>query len=150
MMRILTMGGSETGYGHIARMIPVYDAFVSAGQRAEFLIDGDAAVFEILENRKAALREWQHGELLLQTDDIVLIDTLEVPIGNIDRFHEQTKNVYFISDDCKTGKPCGCKSAIDHSRPYPACRPRLSQCRQSAVRRKNSPKRVRWAAGAKR
>ena len=103
MLRILTTGGRKTGFGHIARMIPIYDAFVEAGQSAEFFIDGDAAVFGILEDRKAALKEWQHEDLSLQDDDIVLIDTLEAPRRDIGRIYKQTKHVYFISDDSKTG-----------------------------------------------
>ncbi|MDB4513382.1 hypothetical protein N9092_03665 [Akkermansiaceae bacterium] len=97
------MGGRTTGFGHIARMIPIYDAFVEAGQSAEFFIDGDAAVFGILEDRKAALKEWQHEDLSLQDDDIVLIDTLEAPRRDIGRIYKQTKHVYFISDHNKTG-----------------------------------------------
>lgn len=67
--------------------------------------------------------------------------------GGLSEWFSQNHGTGWV--DCKTGKPCGRKSATDHSRPYPACRPRLSQCRQSAVRRKDSPKRVRWAEGAK-
>lgn len=54
--------------------------------------------------------------------------------------------------DCKTGKPCGRKSAKvrDPTRPgYPACRPRIEDCNASAVRRKNSPARVAWKGGGR-
>ena len=47
--------------------------------------------------------------------------------------------------DCKTGKPCGRKSAKGGSkRPYPACRPTKSQCNSSA-KQKTGPKRVSWS-----
>lgn len=46
--------------------------------------------------------------------------------------------------DCKTGKPCGRKSAKGGSkRKYPACRPTKSQC-TSAAKRKRSSKRISW------
>jgi len=46
--------------------------------------------------------------------------------------------------DCKTGKPCGRKSARGGSkRPYPACRPTRAQC-TSAAKRKTSSKRISW------
>ena len=46
--------------------------------------------------------------------------------------------------DCKTGKPCGRKSAKGKSkRKYPACRPTKSQC-TSASRKKKGPKRISW------
>tara|TARA_Y100000361_G_C11040142_1_gene279461 strand:- start:242 stop:451 length:210 start_codon:yes stop_codon:yes gene_type:complete len=46
--------------------------------------------------------------------------------------------------DCKTGKPCGRKSARRSKRPYPACRPTKAQCKKSAVKKKTGPKRVSW------
>ena len=46
--------------------------------------------------------------------------------------------------DCKTGKPCGRKSAKGGSkRPYPACRPTKAQC-NSAARKKKGPGRISW------
>lgn len=45
--------------------------------------------------------------------------------------------------DCKTGKPCGRKSAKNSKRAYPACRPTKAQC-TSASRKKTSSKRISW------
>ena len=47
--------------------------------------------------------------------------------------------------DCKTGKPCGRKSAKGGSkRPYPACRPTKSQCTRKGTSAKKGPGRVSW------
>jgi len=47
--------------------------------------------------------------------------------------------------DCKTGKACGRKSAKDSDRPYPACRPTMSDCKkQKPKTKKDSSKRVEW------
>tara|TARA_S200002703_G_C3702094_1_gene215629 strand:+ start:399 stop:644 length:246 start_codon:yes stop_codon:yes gene_type:complete len=52
--------------------------------------------------------------------------------------------------DCKTGKPCGRKSAKkgESKREYPACRPTMAQCKssgaKSAIKKKTSSKRVNW------
>ena len=52
--------------------------------------------------------------------------------------------------DCKTGKPCGRKSAKkgESKRSYPACRPTMAQCKSAsakkAVKKKTSSKRVDW------
>lgn len=49
--------------------------------------------------------------------------------------------------DCKTGKPCGRKSAKGKSkRPYPACRPTKAQC-NSKAKSKTSSKRISWKKG---
>ena len=46
--------------------------------------------------------------------------------------------------DCKTGKPCGRKSATGGSkRKYPACRPTKKKC-TSAAKKKKGPKRISW------
>ena len=50
--------------------------------------------------------------------------------------------------DCKTGKPCGRKSAKDSSRPYPACRPTMAQC-TSAKKKKTGPGRISWKKATK-
>ncbi len=51
--------------------------------------------------------------------------------------------------DCKTGKPCGRKSAKGSKRKYPACRPTKSQC-SSASRKKKGPKRISWKKKGKK
>jgi|TARA_Y100001937_G_scaffold51780_1_gene71838 hypothetical protein len=52
--------------------------------------------------------------------------------------------------DCKTGKPCGRKSAKGKSkRGYPACRPTMAQC-TSAAKKKKGPKRISWQGKAKK
>lgn len=45
--------------------------------------------------------------------------------------------------DCKTGKPCGRKSATKSKRPYPACRPTKAQC-NAAAKKKKGPDRISW------
>ena len=52
--------------------------------------------------------------------------------------------------DCKTGKPCGRKSATGGSkRKHPACRPTKSQC-TSAAKKKKGPKRISWKGKKKK
>lgn len=47
--------------------------------------------------------------------------------------------------DCRTGKPCGRKSAKKgkSKRPYPACRPTKAQC-NSSMKKKKGPARISW------
>ena len=51
--------------------------------------------------------------------------------------------------DCKTGKPCGRKSATKSKRPYPACRPTKAQC-TSASKKKKGPARISWKKSRKK
>ena len=45
--------------------------------------------------------------------------------------------------DCKTGKPCGRKSRTKSKRPYPACRPTMSECNDAKKKKKGS-KAISW------
>ena len=48
--------------------------------------------------------------------------------------------------DCKTGKPCGRKSATKSKRPYPACRPTHAACKKIKNKKykKRGPARKSW------
>lgn len=50
--------------------------------------------------------------------------------------------------NCKTGGPCGRKSASSEGS-YPACRPTKAQCTAKGVRAKKSSKPVRWEKSKK-
>ena len=68
--------------------------------------------------------------------------------GGLRKWFSQNKGKGWI--DCKTGKPCGRKSAKGGSkRPYPACRPTKSQC-TSASKRKKGPGRINWKKKTKK
>ena len=60
---ILTEGGQSRGFGHISRCLSFYDALIAKGHSVEFLIQGDASVKGLLDDRVYSLLDW--------TDDIV-------------------------------------------------------------------------------
>jgi len=67
--------------------------------------------------------------------------------GGLKKWFGQNKGTGWV--DCKTGKPCGRKSAKGGSkRAYPACRPTMAQCKSAgakkAMKKKTSSKRVDW------
>ena len=64
--------------------------------------------------------------------------------GGLTKWFSKNKGKGWI--DCKTGKPCGRKSAKkgQRKRPYPACRPTKAQCKKRVAKRKTGPKRVSW------
>lgn len=98
------MGGRETGFGHVARMIPIYDAFERASISCCFFIKGDGGLEGILEGRKAVTTNWVESfdPDGFGAEDIILIDTLEPPVEFIDRAEKRTQKVYFISDSIDT------------------------------------------------
>ena len=66
--------------------------------------------------------------------------------GGLKKWFGQNKGTGWV--DCKTGKPCGRRSASDSKRAYPACRPTKAQCKsagaKTAMKKKTSSKRVDW------
>jgi len=77
-------------------------------------------------------------------------------VANFDKEKKQGLHGWFSRNngkgwvDCKTGGPCGRKSAKGGSkRSYPACRPTKSQC-TSAAKKKKGPARISWKKGAKK
>lgn len=68
--------------------------------------------------------------------------------NGLKKWFSQNKGKGWI--DCKTGKPCGRKSARGGSkRPYPACRPTKAQCKKGPTKRKTGPARVSWRKKSK-
>ena len=77
-------------------------------------------------------------------------------MANFDKEKKQGLHGWFSRNngkggiDCKTGKPCGRKSAKGGGkRPYPACRPTKAMC-TSAKKKKKGPARISWKKGAKK
>ena len=67
--------------------------------------------------------------------------------GGLRQWFAQNKGKGWV--DCKTGKPCGRKSAKGGAkRPYPACRPTMAQC-NAAKKKKTGPARISWKKGVK-
>lgn len=97
------MGGSQSGYGHLSRMIPLYDEFERRGAKVSFQIKGDQAVHGILEGREAELTDWlEEPSVEVASHDIIIIDVLTAPVEFIQRMTDATPYVYFISDAAET------------------------------------------------
>jgi spore coat polysaccharide biosynthesis predicted glycosyltransferase SpsG len=102
-IRIYTIGGKKFGYGHIARMIPIYDEFQEANCNCVFFVSGDDFSLDILEKRSSVVIDWlKYAPQDLGSSDIVFIDTLDPPIEFIRKVQKLTPNVYFICDKLKT------------------------------------------------
>lgn len=99
-IHIFTVGGEKAGFGHVVRMIPVYDVFVEEGYRPKLYIDGDSSVDSLINERCFYRVKWKFQDNLnIKNTDIVIIDTLRYPSDFISRVSFQTSNICFVSDD---------------------------------------------------
>ena len=100
---ICTIGGKKFGFGHISRMIPIYDVFIAHSRTAKFLIHGDNEVFSILDQRNVELVNWMELDTFnFNNNDIIIIDTLTPPIAIIEKLNNKGNRVYYVSDEIAT------------------------------------------------
>ena len=99
MIYFFTKGGRRSGMGHVARLLPLYDEFSKLFFPTKFIISGDKSVNQILVGREYEIVSWRNILFKDITEaDIVLIDTIKLPVNFILKINYLTKNIYFISD----------------------------------------------------
>ena len=94
-----TIGGKAKGFGHVARLIPLYDEFKSRKFSAKFIVEGDKAIAGLLNNRDYILAKW--GDFLndsIHPSDVFIIDTLEYPAAFIEKLKLLSNRIYFVTD----------------------------------------------------
>ena len=96
---LFSQGGKKTGFGHISRLIPIYDEFVKNNIFVRFIISGDISVERILGKRNYNIISWRNLKFeKIRKNDVVIIDTINLPYDFIFKTNYFTKNIYFISD----------------------------------------------------
>jgi len=97
-----TIGGSISGFGHLARMLPLFDSFIENDINTTFIVEGDDVIYNILENRKTIQTDWLSNKetfyISHNTQDIVIVDTLEYPTTLFNRLRHTVRSMYFVCD----------------------------------------------------
>ena len=104
---IITEGGKDYGFGHVARCSSIYQAFMKWGIKPKFLINGDISVSSILSNIDFELLNWLEDISFLNSSDIVIIDSYK---GSVELFEEISKKVFltvFFDDNNLIKYPSG-------------------------------------------
>lgn len=87
---ILTEGGRDFGFGHVARCSSIYQAFMKRDIKPKFLINGDISVNSILKSIDFDLFDWLNDVSFLKSSDIVIIDSY---MASIELFGEISRKV---------------------------------------------------------
>jgi len=102
-MIILTEGGKENGFGHIARCISIASAFQSKGVDINFIVYGDNSVKSLLSNFTHSIYNWiddfNKTESLVKDSLLVLIDSIHVSNEKIINISKLDTTVIHIDDD---------------------------------------------------
>ena len=108
---ILTEGGKNIGFGHIARCSALYDAFLEDNIEPLFIINGDSSVSKILRGRDYVLFDWlkEKQKLLdiIQYANIGIVDSYLASSLFYERFEKLVKLPVYIDDNKRVEYPRG-------------------------------------------
>lgn len=104
---ILTEGGKDKGFGHVARCSSIYQAFEQFNISPKFIINGDNSVNSIISDFDFELINWLDDLSSISKADFVIVDSY---LADIDIFHEISSRVplvAYIDDNNRLDYPEG-------------------------------------------
>lgn len=104
---ILTEGGKDYGFGHVARCSSIYQAFLEYGVSPKFIINGDDSVKSILNDIPFEVTDWLNNFDFFDSSDIVIIDSY---LANFDFYEKISKKcplTVYIDDNNRLKYPKG-------------------------------------------
>jgi len=104
---ILTEGGKDYGFGHVARCSSMYQAFQYYGISPKFLVNGDESVKSILSDIDVEIRNWIEDSSFISKADIIVIDSY---IADLDFYNKLSKDiplVVYVDDNNRLNYPNG-------------------------------------------
>jgi UDP-2,4-diacetamido-2,4,6-trideoxy-beta-L-altropyranose hydrolase len=108
---IITEGSSNIGFGHITRMLSIYQAFEERGIKAKFIINGDDSIKELLKNTDYEIYSWVDNQEKLLKDiknaDIAIIDSYLADKDLYEKISKVVKIPVYYDDNNRLEYPCG-------------------------------------------
>ena len=104
---ILTEGGKDYGFGHVARCGSIYQAFQYYNVFPKFLVNGDESVNSILSDIKVEILDWTKDYFLSSHADIVIIDSYFADLDFYNKLYEEVPLVVYIDDNNRLDYPKG-------------------------------------------
>jgi UDP-2,4-diacetamido-2,4,6-trideoxy-beta-L-altropyranose hydrolase len=99
---IISEGGKEFGLGHLARCIPIYDAFRDAHHNVQFYVNVDEFGSVFLDGKENKIENW-HLDItnlleFVKDFDLVIIDSLKITNDQFFRLTENCKTLAVVDD----------------------------------------------------
>ena len=108
---IVTEGGKDIGFGHIARCRALYAAFTKKDIEPLFIINADSSVTSLLKGTDYIILDWQKkkNELfdIIKYADIGILDSYLAPLPFYERFEKSVKLPLYIDDYVRLDYPRG-------------------------------------------
>ena len=104
---ILTEGGKNIGFGHVARCISIYQALEQVNISPKLLINGDDSVKDILPKINVDIKNWVDDLSVISKADIVIVDSYLVDIDVLNEISNCVSLVVYIDDNNRLDYPNG-------------------------------------------
>ena len=104
---ILTEGGGDFGFGHVARCSSIYQAFLEYNIFPKFIIKGDDSVKSILNDVSFKINDWLKNADSLKEFDIVIIDSYLADLDFYEKVSKKVSLVVYIDDINRLNYPKG-------------------------------------------
>ena len=104
---ILTEGGKDIGFGHVARCSSIYQAFKKRDISPRFIIKGDNSVKSILDNIDFKIDNWLNDISFLNLSDIVIIDSYLANLEIYEKISKKVSLAVYLDDNKRFEYPSG-------------------------------------------
>ncbi|MFC1624238.1 PseG/SpsG family protein [Candidatus Omnitrophota bacterium] len=108
---ILTEGGRDIGFGHIARCVALYQGFEEEGITPELLINGDETVKDSLKGINCSIFNWLSEEEktfnIIGRADVVIIDSYLASLGFYNKVSRLVETSVYVDDYKRLNYPKG-------------------------------------------
>ena len=104
---ILTEGGKDFGYGHVARCSSLYQAFEYHDIVPKFIVSGDESVKSILSDIDVDIVDWLNDFSIFYNADIVIIDSYHADLDFYNKISDEVPLAVYIDDNNRLEYPKG-------------------------------------------
>ena len=104
---ILTEGGKDFGYGHVARCSSIYQAFEHYNIFPNFIVNGDESIKSILSNIEVEIADWLSDYSIIPDADIVVIDSYFADLNFYNKLSCDVSQVVYVDDNNRLEYPKG-------------------------------------------
>ena len=104
---ILTEGGKDYGYGHVARCSSIFQAFVYYNIFPDFIVNGDESIKSILPDINVRNFNWLNDLSVISKADIVVIDSYLADLDVYNKISSKVPLVVYVDDNNRLNYPEG-------------------------------------------
>lgn len=108
---ILTEGGRDIGFGHVARCVSIYQAFEERDIQPLLIVNGDETVKDLLQNKNYRNFDWLSNRSLLfellDNPDIAFVDSYLADYQLYEKVSHLAEKTVYLDDNIRINYPKG-------------------------------------------